>query len=183
MKKTFVFALFAFVAAVCCAAETPAKAPDKAPDPNADFKTYASGAKAIYWCQQGGSKEFLPYGKVEIADGKVTITGAGAQKTGIWFFRGHKLPKFQIEPGDIVKISVNASGSGKLFFSVAGYLASTQHYYTYVKGFELSAEPQAITHEFRLNNGCVRIMPAIYVTGADKATISDFKLEVLSAEL
>ena len=159
------------------------EAADKAPDPNADFKTFASGEKAIYWSKMGGSKEFVPYGKVEIADGRVKITGAGAKQTGVSFFRSHKLPKFQIEPGDIVKISVSASGSGKLFFGVAGYLASGQHYYTYCKGFELTAEPKVISHEFRLNQGCVRIMPSIYVTGTDNATISDFKLEVLSAEL
>ena len=180
MKKIFVSVVSLFAAALFAA---DAAAPDKAPDPNADFKTYAAGEKAIYWCQQGGSKEFLPRGKVEIADGKVTITGAGAKETGIWFFRGHKLPKFRIEPGDVVKISVSASGSGQLFFGVAGYLASTQHYYTYVKGFELAAEPKVISHEFRLNQGCVRIMPSIFVTGTDKATISDFKLEVLPAEL
>ena len=182
MKKLLFTAVFGFAfAAALFAAD--AAAPDKAPDPTADFKTYASGEKAIYWCQKGGSKEYVPYGKVEIADGKVTIIGAGAKETGIWFFRGHKLPKLQIEPGDIVKISVSASGSGQLFFGVAGYLASTQHYYTYTKGFELAAEPKTISHEFRLNSGCVRIMPSIFVKGTDKATISDFKLEVLPAEL
>ena len=179
MKKTFVFALFAFVAAVCCAAETPAKAPD----PTADFKTYASGEKAIYWSQLRGSKQYVPYGKVQIADGKVTITGAGAQQTGISFFRSHKLPKFQIESGDIVKISVTASGSGQLVFSLPAYLASGQHYYTYFKKFDLAAEPKTISHEFRLNKGCVRIVPSVYVTGNDTATVSDFKLEVIPAEL
>ena len=183
MRKTFVLALFALtVAAVCCAAETPAETPAKAPDPTADFKTYASGEKAVYWGMMRGSKQYVPYGKVEIADGKVTIIGAGAQQTGITFFRSHKLPKFQIEPGDIVKISVSASGSGQLIFSIAGYLASGQHYYTYVKKCELTAEPKGISHEFRLNKGCVRIVPSVYVTGNDTATISDFKL-VLPAEL
>ena len=180
MKKLLCTAVFGFTFAAALFA---ADAPDKAPDPTADFKTYASGEKAIYWCQKGGSKEYVPYGKVEIADGKVTITGAGAKETGIGFFRSHKLPKFQIEPGDIVKISVSASGSGKLTFAVAGYLASGQHYYTYQKAFDLAAEPKVISHEFRLNQGCVRIMPSIFVKGTDKATISDFKLEVLPAEL
>ena len=183
MKKFLFAAVFGFAVSTALFAAEAAAAPDKAPDPNADFKTFASGEKAIYWSKMGGSKEYVPYGKVEIADGKVTITGAGAKQTGVSFFRSHKLPKFQIEPGDVVKISVSASGSGKLFFSVAGYLASGQHYYTYFKGFELAAEPKVISHEFRLNQGCVRIMPSIYVTGTDRVTFSDFKLEVLPAEL
>ena len=183
MKKTLVSALIGLaVAAVCCAAETPA-APDKAPDPNADFKTYASGAKAIYWSQMFGSKKYVPRGKIEIADGKVTIIGGKAEMTGIWFFRSHKLPKFPIEPGDIVRISLTASGSGQLGLSVDGYRADKQHYHCYRKTFDLTAEPKAVSHEFRLNQDCVQIYPSIYVMGDGKATVSDFKMEILSAEL
>ena len=116
MKKLLLLSAL-FSAVLCFAAD---EAPDKAPEPNADFKTFASGGKAVYWSKMGGSKEYVPYGKIEIADGKVSITGAGAKQTGVSFFRSHKLPKFQIEPGDVVKISVSASGSGKLIFSVAG---------------------------------------------------------------
>ena len=184
MKKTLVSALIGLaVAAVCCAAETPAAAPDKAPDPNADFKTYASGAKAIYWSQMFGSKKYVPRGKIEIADGKVTIIGGKAEMTGIWFFRSHQLPKFRIEPGDIVRISLTASGSGQLGLSVDGYRADKQHYHCYRKTFDLTAEPKAVSHEFRLNQDCVQIYPSIYVMGDGKATVSDFKMEILSAEL
>ena len=183
MRKSFILALFGFsVAAACCAAETPA-VPDKAPDPNADFKTYASGEKAVYWSQMFGSKKYLPRGKVEIADGKVTIVGGKAEMTGIWFFRSHKLPKFRIEPGDLVKISLTAAGSGQLGLSIDGYRADGQHYHCYRKSFDLAAEPKTVSHEFRLNHECVQLYPSIYVMGDGKATVSDFRMEVLPAEL
>ena len=175
MKKILLFSAL-FSALLCFAAD---EAADKAPDPNADFKTFASGEKAIYWSKMGGSKEFVPYGKVEIADGKVKITGAGAKQTGVSFFRSHKLPKFQIEPGDIVKISVSASGSGKLFFGVAGYLASGQHYYTYCKGFELTAEPKTITCDFKLLKAAGLVYPEILLIGPGKMTVTDFRFEEL----
>lgn len=182
MKKLLLLSLAVGLCAAGFTADTPA-APAKAPDPTADFKTFASGEKAIYWCQIAGEKDSLPRGKVTITDGKVTITGIGAKKTGVRFFRSHKLPKLQIEPGDVVKISVTATGSGKLFFGLSGYMASGRPYYTYTKDFELGSEPKVIRHEFRLNKVCVKILPLIYVTGDDKATISDFKLEIQSAEL
>ena len=182
MKKFLFAAVFGFaVSAALWAAD--AAAPDKVPDPNADFKTFASGEKAIYWSQMFGSKKYVPRGKIEIADGKVTIIGGKAEMTGIWFFRSHQLPKFRIEPGDLVKISLTAAGSGRLGLSVDGYRADKHHYHCYRKTFDLAAGPKTISHEFRLNQECVQIYPSIYVMGNGKATISDFKLEVLSAEL
>lgn len=183
MKKLLLLSLAVGLCAAGFAADTPAAAPAKAPDPTEDFKTFASGGKAVYWGQIGGEKYSLPRGKVTIADGKVTISGVGAKRTGVRFFRSHKLPKFQIESGDVVKVSVTASGSGKLFLGLSAYLANGRPYYTYVKDFELGAEPKVISREFQLNKVCVKIFPLIYVTGDDKATVSDFKLEVLPAEL
>ena len=127
-------------------------------DPSGEFEDLAAGKKDTAWRLHTGGLKAAP-GKVTARNGKVTIRSGPAPYTRIACFRSHKFPKIVMPSGGAVRLTVTASGKGKLQLGViayrgyrldergmqiidkSGYTPGVNHYNDYLSPlYELGAE-------------------------------------------
>ena len=167
-------------------------------DPAGDFAAFADGAKDTRWRQDNGGLKAAP-GKIVAKDGKVVFTSGAAPLLHLAFFRSHREPKIPVMPGAAVRVTVEASGKGKLLFRLPAYLAydvdkktkaqkidrsgytpRVMHYYSYKSPeFELSETPKTITHTFKVGKNVGQVYPEIVLSGPGAMTVTKFDFELL----
>ena len=84
-------------------------------DPNSEFTRYINGDFSTTWCYNDGNTRSAP--STGIQDGKAIITS----NEGPTYYYSHKIPKLAITPGDKVKFTVKASGSGNIRVGLWNY--------------------------------------------------------------
>ena len=168
-------------------------------DPNGDFRNYADGetARSVLWHfgneNTGGNK----VGKASGGGGKVAINGAAGELTGIVAFRDHKKPKLAVCPGNKVRMTVEASGTGKLKMRLWNYRAykglpkeAEFPEYGYAGSgralkvvdsevFELGEKPRSFSCVLTPAPGAGVVIPRIFLDGPGKATVTKFEMELL----
>ena len=166
-------------------------------DPSGDFAAFASGAKESRWRQSNDGLKAAP-GKIVAGDGKVVFTAGKAPLLRLAFFRGHQFPKIPVPGGARVRVSAEASGTGKVQFRLnvymaykrdaaklqqidrAGYTPGGMHYYTYKSPeFDLASTPKTIAHTFTISPAVGMAHPEIVLSGPGTMTVTKVGFEIL----
>ena len=148
-------------------------------DPNGCFKSLLKNGKSSGWAQ-ARQRFNNPYGKVEVKDGKLYLTGSAAEASGVAFFRHHKYPKLAVVPFRRACIRVTASGKGKLSlggwpYGPKGYMGRKRS----TKTFDLTDKPRQIEYVCKLPKGVLMFVPEIIVAGEGEAVITAYSIEFL----
>ena len=168
-------------------------------DPNGDFRRFADGetARSVLWHFGNESTTGNKVGTAKGGSGKVEITGAAGEITGIVAFRDHKKPKLAVDPKTRIRMTVEAAGTGKLKLRLWNYRAYKglpkeaefpEYGFTRSGGalkvvdskpFELGEKPQSFSCVLAPAPGAGVVIPRIYLDGPGKATVTKFKMELL----
>jgi len=164
-------------------------------DPNNEFTRYLNGDFTTPWCYNDGNTRSAP--PTGITDGKAVITS----NEGPSFYIGHQYPKLAITPGDKVKLTVKASGTGNLRLYLwnyrpykdpdgkqilqNGYAGGGVNLLQAVKSepFALSPETREFTCVVTPVKGTGLVIPSIALDGGIRAEITDFWMELVPPEL
>lgn len=168
-------------------------------DPNGDFRRYADGenSRLVMWHFGNEKTGGNPQGRAVPVNGRVEISGAKGEITGLVAFRDHKKPKIALAPGRKVRLTVEAAGTGKLRMRLWNYraykglpkdaefpeygCAGSGHNVkaTTSEAFELSEKPQSFSCVLTPNPGAGVVIPRFYLDGPGKAAVTKFRMELL----
>ena len=165
-------------------------------EPNDEFQRYINGDfKTTIWSfHNGTNRSAAPEG---IENGKAVLTVSGK---GPAYHLNHKHPKLAITPGTKVRITVKASGSGKLHAALWNYLPYKKSSKEWIalagfagegvnilpasksEPFELSPEPKEFTCVLTPSKGTGLIIPRMFADKESRAEVTDFNMELIVPE-
>jgi len=171
-------------------------------DPVGSFEAFARGEKNSLWRQDNGGLKAAP-GKITAGEGKVSFTSGAAPLLVLSGSRPVlKNPRIPVNPGATVRLTIEATGTGKAQLRLqtyppyktdpktkaqridrSGYNGCGNHYKTYRSPeFELSETPQTFTCDFKVWKAVGVVYPEIVLSGPGLMTVTKFRFEELPAE-
>lgn len=167
-------------------------------DPSGDFQDFINDKKNAFWSP---SLSGTPKGIIKKSNGKVEFIGKGGKHTGVIFSSSQIYPKPAMRRGDIVRITVKASGNGELLIGCYGYNYGRKNgaqvipvlgydkkwsplrwgWGGYIeKKFPLTASEKQYSVDFSQIHNFRAIAPLIAVTGSGTSVITDVKVEIIT---